>query len=267
MDPEPESKAKIALPAYFHSAPSEQNALDIFASEWSSALPGEFAQLRAGTALLFEDPRLEWAIAELGGVAGKSVLELGPLEGGHSYMLEQAGAREVLGIEGNARAFLRCLVVKEILGLKSVRYACGDFGEYLRSAEAPVDVVIASGVLYHQTDPMHMLADIARITSSVYLWTHYVDPELIANNPVVAGKIGAAEERELSGLRYSQYEYRYEQALEWSGFCGGPNQAAKWLPKSDILAGLRHFGFTNVTVALEEPEHPNGPSFGIVATK
>jgi len=48
---------------------------------------------------------------------GKKVLELGPLEGAHTYMLEKAGG-DVLSIEGNHGAYIRCLIVKNFYGLK-----------------------------------------------------------------------------------------------------------------------------------------------------
>src|SRR5436305_10285128 len=88
----PPGKADPVQTKYLTSAPSDQNALDIFADEWVSRFPGERANLRAGTLHLFEAPLVDSWISQLGGVAGKSVLELGPLEGGHSYMLEKNGA-------------------------------------------------------------------------------------------------------------------------------------------------------------------------------
>src|SRR5579864_1325160 len=103
------------LDSYIGSAPSHQNALDIFRGQWSSRLPRPYENLTAGAITLFEDGRVPWAIEKLGGVRDKSILELGPLEGGHSYMLEKAGAKSVLALEANTNAFLRCLVTKEIL--------------------------------------------------------------------------------------------------------------------------------------------------------
>ena len=34
----------------------------------------------------FEDARIEWLLDAYGEVHGKSILELGPFEGGHAYM-------------------------------------------------------------------------------------------------------------------------------------------------------------------------------------
>ena len=249
------------------TATSEQKALDIFAGEWASALPRDFAHFRAGSATLFDDSRMHWGIKQLGGVAKKRVLELGPLEGGHSYMLEKAGARAVLGIEANPRAYLRCLVVKQILELQRVRFICDDFVPYLRTTHDFFDVVIARGVLYHQVHPMQMLADLARVTSSLFIWTHYFDAGLIENSALSLARFGVPEEREFAGLRYQQCEFSYDRPRHANGFIGGPLPGSRWLSKADIIHGLRHFGFADIRVGFEEPRHPNGPSLAIVAKK
>jgi hypothetical protein len=74
--------------------PSVQNAIDIFAGEWASRFPSNGPAVNAGTVPLFEDPRLAWAnetLRELTGhgFAGQRILELGPLEGGHTYMFSR----------------------------------------------------------------------------------------------------------------------------------------------------------------------------------
>ena len=89
--------------------------------------------------LLFEDERIAWFIEELGGVQNQSVLELGPLEAGHTYMLARAGAASVLGIEANPHAYLKCLIIREIMELRQARFLCGDFIKYLQTTEEKFD--------------------------------------------------------------------------------------------------------------------------------
>jgi hypothetical protein len=36
---------------------------------------------------------------------------------------------------------------------------------------------------------------------------------------------------------------------------------------SDILACLRHLGWTDIRVNFEVPDHPNGPCFAVVAMR
>ena len=101
------------------------------------------------TAARLRDPRVAWAITALGGVEGRQVLEVGPLEGGHTWMLEQAGAARVIAVEANARALLRCLIVKELVGLPRTTFLLGDALAYLDASPPPFDAALAAGVLSH----------------------------------------------------------------------------------------------------------------------
>ena len=162
------------------SYPSEQNALDIFKNEWSSKLPLARSDLQAGPIPLFEDPRVHWAVCEAGGVANQRVLELGPLEGGHTYMLQERGAASILAIEANTRAFLKCLIVKNIFNLHKADFRCGDFISFLRQNTERFDFVLATGVLYHMTSPVELLQLLSRVTDRLFMWTHYYDEAIIS---------------------------------------------------------------------------------------
>jgi hypothetical protein len=255
------------LDSYATRAPHPQNALDIFPGEWASALPGEHAGLKAGRAQLFEDTRLVWALDRLGGVAGKTVLELGPLEAGHTYMLDRAGAASVLAIEGNTRAYLKCLVVKELLGLPSSRFVCGDFTEYLRTATDRFDMVVASGVLYHMANPVEVLERCCAISDSLYLWTHYYDAAVLGASAATAHRVVAPQASSHAGFAHELYRHEYGQALNLQGFCGGSRPFANWLTRDTIVAALRHFGMAHIEIAFEEPGHANGPAFALVARR
>ena len=96
---------RTMLDSYVHVAPSAATAVGIFRGEWVSRLPPSVGVVADGDSPLFDDGRVAWAITELG-VKDADVVELGPLEGGHTFMLHQAGARRVVAVEGNTRAFL-----------------------------------------------------------------------------------------------------------------------------------------------------------------
>src|SRR5262245_54278567 len=137
---EPVKALSNVLNDYVLATPSDQHAIDIFKGEWSSQLPGEWKELKAGTIQLFEDSRIIWAAEQLGGFKGQRVIELGPLEAGHTYMVESLGAESILAIEGKKGAYLRCLIVKEILNLRRSRFVLGDFVSFLRENATPFDI-------------------------------------------------------------------------------------------------------------------------------
>ena len=253
---------------YVNGAPSPQRALDLFDGEWSSLFPPTDAgPLRAGRVPLFEDHRLEWAIGRMGGVVGRRVLELGPLEAGHTWMLEQRGAAEIVAIEANRRAFLKCLVVKEVLGMVRARFLLGDFVAFLREhPDARFDIGIASGVLYHMRNPVDLLGRLSRTCDRLYLWTHYYDPGEVAGRPVGA-RFGAPETLSVDGFEHTLHPHWYQAARFDRRFCGSGETHPRWMTRAAILAALRHCGYSQIDVAFEEPGHANGPAFAIVAER
>lgn len=241
---------------YNPEAPHPQSALDLFQGEWSSRVPIAFAS--TGHSSLFHDDRITWLIHQDQEHAGKTALELGPLEAGHTTMLEGAGY-EVTAVEANSRAFLKCLIVKELLGLKS-RFLFGDLNEHLKVCPA-ADLCVASGVLYHQEDPLRTLALIAQKARRLFLWTHYYAPFLCPGPQFHHAEIPVAEP-----FPHILHPRSYGHALAWDGFCGGPAPTANWLSRADLLRALDYVGFQIQATAFDHPTHQNGPCLALYAT-
>jgi Protein of unknown function (DUF1698) len=238
---------------YEDALPSGQTAVDVFRGEWVSQLPDG---LVSGGVPLFADERIDWLASQID-LAGCTVLELGPLEGGHSFMLERFGAERVVAIEANRRAYLRCLVVKEILGLRRVEFLCGDLIEYLRETEQTFGLCLASGILYHMRDPFEMLRLAARVSDQLYLWTHYYDAELIHANPQVAVHFPSDEG--------PPFRFEYQESRNARRFCGSGGRHSNWLDRASIIRVLGELGFDRLEFAFDEPNHQNGPAVAIFA--
>ena len=254
-------------PVYSSLEPAARNALTLFAGSWSSKIPGHDGP---GHAELFTDPRIDWLAERVGSLDGIEVLELGPLEAGHTTMLEGRGAR-VTAIEGNHESFLRCLIVKNLLDLDA-RFVLGDFAKSF-GEDRRWDLVVSSGVLYHMSDPVSLLRRIAAVTDRMFLWTHYFEPDVSKWHPETAKRIGTkwvVDETIVdrsAGCDVRMVPMLYQEALGWSGFCGGPESFARWIHKDDILALLSALGFANLQVAFDETGHINGPSFAVFASR
>src|ERR1700751_1079452 len=120
-------------------------------------------------------------------------------------MLEQAGCASVISIEGNPRAFLKCLVLKEVVGLSRSRFLCGDFVEYLRGCSARADVVVASGVLYHMMNPVELLYLISRVSDCVFLWTHYYDEHALSKRADIRKKLTGSQSARVHGFSHTLF--------------------------------------------------------------
>jgi SAM-dependent methyltransferase len=260
--PAPPSETS-AGPRFVDWFPARENAARAFENEWSSAVPGLPETGKAG---LFTDGRITWFAERLGGFAGKRVLELGPLEGGHTYMMTQQGAT-VLAIESNMRAWMRCLVVKDTLGMAGATFLLGDFMPYISGNPPPVDFALASGVLYHMTDPVGFLRHLCGASDAIGLWTHYFDISALRDWPDDR-KFDFKPRRETTphGRVVELYDQKYLEALEWPGFCGGSAPGSSWLRRQDILGILEDEGFACETF-LDQRDHQNGPAFCVFASR
>ena len=249
---------------YVTSAPSPQNALDIFKGEWSSEVP---VKAQSGKAKLFEDARLSWLEKEAG-CKGKTVLELGPLEGGHSYTLERLEAKSIVSVESNSHAFLKCLVVKELLGLQRVSFLYGDFIEYLKETEQTFEICLASGVLYHMRNPAELIELLSRVCQEYLLiWTHYFDRDILEKDPAFERRFPETVTADHKGFKHTLYRTEYLEALDWKGFCGGNTSYTRWMSREDIFRCLEYFGFEPLKVSFDEPLHQNGPALAILARR
>ena len=249
---------------FFGVAPSDQNALDLFSGEWSSQPPPTRSDLQAGAVPLYEDPRISWAQEQLvdmgfaGGFTDRDVLELGPLEAGHTYLIDRLRARSITAVEANARSYMKCLVAKEVFGIERARFLLGDGLEYLRATDRRFDVGVAYGVLYHQTTPVELLEMLSRRCDALVLWTVYYDPDFVAEHPGPAAMFSETVELEHAGFEHTVHRWNYGPQLDSDAFSGGGESYSHWMEKPEILAALRHFGLTDIRT--EEESNAFGPA-------
>lgn len=246
------------LDVYVRAAPSAQLAIDVFRDEWASVLPAEI-DAHAGAIPLFIDPRVDWIVGQAGGVDGREVLELGPLEAGHTYMLERAGA-SVTAVEANTRAYLKCLIVKELVALRRSRFLLGDYLPYMESTDRRFDLTMASGVLYHAPDPLRLLTAIARVSERVGIWTHYFDESVTGPDSVHAPVfIDPSYTAIVAGAEVTLHPRHYREALQLQSFCGGSESSAVWMELDGLVDVLRCLGLVTVKIGATDLGHPNGP--------
>jgi hypothetical protein len=232
-------------------------------------MPAVLGECVAGDAALFDDPRVDWALkgfAELGADITKStVLEVGPLEGGHTFKLIRSGAKSVTAIEAHPEAFLKCLLLKELLSMERVNFLYGDAVSFLHSIGHSYDIGFACGFLYHMANPVEFIEMICRRTRFVFLWTVYWDQAFNLNHPEVLAGSGAVRKCSHAGFEHTLHRHDYGADLNYGTFWGGPESYSNWMEKGDILRAFTHFGFSRQIVELVS--NPNGCALILVATR
>lgn len=251
---------------YDSRPPSQQNALDLVPG-WSGSFPPEMG-LNAGHLALHADPRIAWAIERFGSLAEKEILEVGPLEGMHTFMLHQQSPRKIDAIEANRLCYLRCLITDQILRLDRANFFLGDAMEWLERHEERYDLIVASGVLYHMSDPVKLLELMASHSDALFLWTHYFKPEAMPKSDVRYRPFTGKElVKSARGLNLRLYERNYHNSSQNAAFCGGPKNRHYWMHKQDILDFLTALGFDSIEINDDDEKHPGGPCFSVFARR
>jgi hypothetical protein len=129
------------------------------------------------------------------------------------------------------------------------------------------DLVVASGVLYHSADPVHLLDLISQRARRFFIWTHYFNDALGSPEDLRGLALsGQVKEVDFRGVKIRLHERYYYQAWQNPQFCGGPQDLHYWLSREDILRIIDASGFDSVT-AHDDPHNVNGPSISIFARR
>ncbi|MCX8252502.1 hypothetical protein RHAL1_00373 [Beijerinckiaceae bacterium RH AL1] len=258
MDP------RSIFPTYSSSAPSNQATLDILQGHWVSSFPPEMGVV-AGNVAHFDqsvDSRVR-DVALHFDFKDKSVLELGPLEAYQTKHLCDFGAHPVIAVESNDISYLKCLIVKEMMRIKA-DIVFGDALEYLKACQRKFDVIWASGILYHQTDPLEFLRLLCKLSDAFFVWTQYWTAESAAK----FSNFDPARDKTFSSDGFEAIcHYRsYEVSSKPISFSGGNEAFAYWMDGGDILNYVRSQGFLTGQERFA-PDAPFGPAMSFFAQR
>ena len=173
---------------------------------------------------------------------GSKVLELGSLEGGHTFELARQGF-VVTALEGRKESVRRARWLQRRLGLESVRFVAANLETTNLGELGRFDVVFCSGLLYHLPRPWELLAQLRSAAPDLFLSTHYAD---------------RAETVE-HGIRG-----RWYQELGREDPLSGMSERSFWPTRDALLDLLRAQGYSRIEVEGDWP-HPNGPLVNLAA--
>jgi len=178
-----------------------------------------------------------------------SILELGALEGAHSFILAQhPGVSRVLAVEGREANLRKARLVQELLQIRNVEFIQENLENADLTASGEFDAVFCCGLLYHLPQPWKLIAQLAKVAPILFIWTQY------------------AAENEASDLANG---LRGKTHIE-----GGPSEplsgmsaTAIWLTLDSLRRVLRESGYNKIEVIQDDPRHANGPAVAIGARR
>lgn len=182
------------------------------------------------------DPRVRWFLDSFPGV--RRVLELGSLEGGHTFALAQE-VEYVRGVEGRTYNVNKANLVRDLLGIRNCEFTTADIEGNDLTRLGKFDAVFCVGVLCHIRRPDLVLRKLSDIAPKLFLSTHYV-AETAAN-------------RKMGQWRGDWYkEHSLDDLL--SGLTG----ESFWPTLGSLLDMLTACGYEKVNIIKNDRGHLNG---------
>jgi SAM-dependent methyltransferase len=173
----------------------------------------------------------------------RTVLELGCLEGAHSFSLARRVAR-VTAIEGRAANLEKAQLVQRLLGVENVTFLEADV-ERADLDLGRFDALFCVGLLYHLQRPWLLLDRFPAWSDRVFLQTHFAD--------------AAKEERDgLPGRSYAEFGSRDPLS--------GLSQTSFWLTLPALTGRLEQNGY-RVDELDRDLTHPHGPIVTLAAER
>ena len=179
----------------------------------------------------------------------KTVIELGSLEGGHSFAMAQNPiVKRVLAIEGREKNIEKARFVQNMLGDQKVEFTQGDIEKLEFGQFGTFDAVFCSGLLYHLPKPWDLIPKLAALSPNIFIWTQ------------VSEEAKAKKMRE--GWRGKIYrEHGFLDPLS------GLSQKSFWLSLGSLISLLTVNGYKEIKIIEHTLTHPTGPAVTLAATK
>lgn len=178
----------------------------------------------------------------------RRVLELGSLEGGHSFSLaSRPPVERVLGIEGRDFNVEKAKFVQGLLKITNVEFVTGNLETIDLASHGEFDAVFCSGLLYHLPRPWELIERISQVSPNLFMWTHYTKEEDV--NTEAGG---------WQGFTYKE--------LGLADPLSGMSPDSFWPTLDGLQNMLKKYGFKKIQLIEDDPDHPQGPAITLAAS-
>lgn len=179
----------------------------------------------------------------------ETILELGSLEGGHSFALARGPhVKKVTAVELRPANIEKAKFVQELLGEKKIEFIEADLEKIKLSDFGEFDAIFCSGLLYHLPKPWELLNQFAGISPNLFVWTQYADEQKAKK--IVQG-----------------YRGKWYKEFGWLDPLSGRSKYSYWLSLGSLIQILTESGFKQTKIIENDLTHPHGWAITFAASK
>ncbi|HMJ08316.1 MAG TPA: class I SAM-dependent methyltransferase [Pyrinomonadaceae bacterium] len=177
----------------------------------------------------------------------KTVLELGSLEGGHSFAIARhPSVEKVIAVEARSENIERAKFIKGLLKDEKVEFVEADLEKADLSTFGKFDAVLCSG-LYHLPEPWKLVEQCGKVSGGIFIWTQNACEN---------------EAKKFSG----GYRGKWYREGGWRDPLSGVSKYSFWLSFGSLVNLLTANGFERIEVIENNLEHPKGCAVTLAAT-
>lgn len=149
----------------------------------------------------------------------RRVLELGCMEGGRTFPLARR-VGHVVAVDARREHLQRARYIERKLDVSNTTFLELDLESADLATLGTFDVIYNVGLLYHLSDPAHLLRQCAEIASAMLLWTHVVD-DSDAEHRGYKGRFTSENPTDrIGGLRSRSFRPERTELLRMLSDCG-----------------------------------------------
>ena len=171
------------------------------------------------------------------------VLELGCLEGGHTFPIARR-AEHVVAVDSRRENIEKARWIQQTLKLSNISFRESNLEQSGASELGEFDTIFNVGLLYHLPEPRRLLEELARIGDQMFLWTH-----------VAPSEQADVQQGGYQGMLYEEHGP--------SDPLSGMSSGSFWPTLEELIRMLADSGFYNSELIQEALDHPHGPAVTI----
>jgi hypothetical protein len=187
-------------------------------------------------------------------LAGKRVIEFGPMEGAQTAGLVNLGVASVIAIEARAVSFIKTMIARYCFGWDNVTLVMDDFHNADSRKYGTFDLAFAHGVYYHSFAPFLFFENLMTLSDRIFIGGYCTGPSI------------AGEGRE--SLEYEGRKYLVKRIEIGNSYNNAVNTFAYHFSNEDLVSFFRERKYDVQVMMDEKIDDPWGERYiQFLATK